>query len=110
MVTQHEGTTYVVSMQSSISSVQTHKANRRGRSRHLARKLSRRRKRSSPNVLERAAPETITSIIVIKLIRLSRGTVSHPRRLKIVVKHIYFFLKKRRPRSFPLFPNRALSG
>src|SRR2546429_5873532 len=34
-----------------------------GRSRHLARKLSLRRKRSSPNVFEMAATETITSII-----------------------------------------------
>src|SRR5262249_56936228 len=35
-----------------------------GRSRHLARKLSLRRKRSSPNVFEMAATETITSIIL----------------------------------------------
>src|SRR5947209_6270471 len=50
-----------------------------GRSRHLARKLSLRRKRSSPNVFEMAATETITSIILIKLIRVSLGTVRHPR-------------------------------
>src|SRR5438128_1822527 len=56
-----------------------------GRSRHLARKLSLRRKRSSPNVFEMAATETITSIILIKLIRVSLGTVRHPRRFKIVV-------------------------
>src|SRR5262249_21717745 len=55
------------------------------RSRHLARKLSLRRKRSSPNVFEMAATETITSIILIKLIRVSLGTVRHPRRFKIVV-------------------------
>src|SRR5437764_11536025 len=59
--------------------------NRCGRSRHLARKLSLRRKRSSPNVFEMAATETITSIILIKLIRVSLGTVRHPRRFKIVV-------------------------
>src|SRR5205823_9402380 len=53
--------------------------------RHLARKLSLRRKRSSPNVFEMAATETITSIILIKLIRVSLGTVRHPRRFKIVV-------------------------
>src|SRR5207244_1328246 len=47
---------------------------------HLARKLSLRRKRSSPNVFEMAATETITSIILIKLIRVSLGTVRHPRR------------------------------
>src|SRR5262249_58456271 len=40
---------------------------------HLARKLSLRRKRSSPNVFEMAATETITSIILIKLIRVSRS-------------------------------------
>src|SRR5436190_7843936 len=65
--------------------LQTHNVNRCGRSRHLARKLSLRRKRSSPNVFEMAATETITSIILIKLIRVSLGTVRHPRRFKIVV-------------------------
>src|SRR5699024_365417 len=69
----------------SISSLQTHNVNRCGRSRHLARKLSLRRKRSSPNVFEMAATETITSIILIKLIRVSLGTVRHPRRFKVVV-------------------------
>src|SRR5207245_11419363 len=72
----------LVSMQISISSLQTHNVNRCGRSRHLARKLSLRRKRSSPNVFEMAATETITSIILIKLIRVSLGTVRHPRRFK----------------------------
>src|SRR2546427_11506389 len=85
MVTVHEVITFLVSMQISISSLQTHNVNRCGRSRHLARKLSLRRKRISPNVYEMAATETITSIILIKLIRVSLGTVSHPRRFKIVV-------------------------
>src|SRR5258708_33328297 len=85
MVTLHEVITFLVSMQISISSLQTHNVNRCGRSRHLARKLSLRRKRSSPNVLEMGATEAITSIIVIKLIRVSLGTVGHPRRDKIVV-------------------------
>src|SRR5690349_22562948 len=76
--------TFLVSMQISISSLQTHNVNRCGRSRHLAGKLSLRRKRSSPNVFEMAATETITSIILIKLIRVSLGTVRHPRRFKIV--------------------------
>src|SRR5262245_64599329 len=67
MVTLHEVITFLVSMQISISSLQTHNVNRCGRSRHLARKLSLRRKRSSPNVFEMAATETITSIILIKL-------------------------------------------
>src|SRR5437016_149850 len=85
MVTLHEVITFLVSMQISISSLQTHNVNRCGRSRHLARKLSLRRKRSSLNVFEMAATETITSIILIKLIRVSLGTVRHPRRFKIVV-------------------------
>src|SRR5262245_46707274 len=66
MVTLHEVITFLVSMQISISSLQTHNVNRCGRSRHMARKLSLRRKRSSPNVFEMAATETITSIILIK--------------------------------------------
>src|SRR5204863_486605 len=84
----------LVSMQISISSLQTHNVNRCGRSRHLARKLSLRRKRSSPNVFEMAATETITSIILIKLIRVSLGTVRHPRRFKIVVIDIQITLKQ----------------
>src|SRR5579864_2264161 len=84
MVTLHEVITFLVSMQISISSLQTHNVNRCGRSRHLARKLSLRRKRSSPNVFEMAATETITSIILIKLIRISLSTGRHPRRFKIL--------------------------
>src|SRR2546429_475374 len=85
MVTLHEVITFLASMQISISSFQTHNVNRCGRSRHLARKLSLRRKRSSPNVFKMAATETITSIILIKLIRFSLGKVRHQRRFKIVV-------------------------
>src|SRR5215510_9971669 len=40
MVTLHEVITFLVSMQISISSLQTHNVNRCGRSRHLARKIS----------------------------------------------------------------------
>src|SRR5216684_274129 len=76
MVTLHEVITFLVSMQISISSLQTHNVNRCGRSRHLARKLSLRRKRSSPNVFEMAATETITSIILIKLIRVNSAKKS----------------------------------
>src|SRR5256885_1968041 len=94
MVTLHEVITFLVSMQISISSLQTHNVNRCGRSRHLARKLSLRRKRSSPNVFEMAATETITSIILIKLIRVSLGTVRPPRRFKIVVIDIQIPLKQ----------------
>src|SRR5437667_148962 len=93
-VTLHEVITFLVSMQITISSLQTHNVNRCGRSRHLARKLSLRRKRSSPNVFEMAATETITSIILIKLIRVSLGTVRHPRRFKIVVIDIQITLKQ----------------
>src|SRR6266852_515183 len=63
MVTLHEVITFLVSMQISISSLQTHNVNRCGRSLHLARKLILRRKRSSPTVVEMAATETITKII-----------------------------------------------
>src|SRR5690348_15039014 len=94
MVTLHEVITFLVSMQISISSLQTHNVNRCGRSRHLARKLSLRRKRSSPNVFEMAATEPITSIILIKLIRVSLGTVTHPRRFKIVVIDLQITLKQ----------------
>src|SRR5436305_388355 len=94
MVTLHEVITFLVSMQISISSLQTHNVNRCGRSRHLARKLSLRRKRSSPTVFEMAATETITSIILIKLIRVSLGTVRHPRRFKIVGIDIQITLKQ----------------
>src|SRR5471030_3173428 len=76
MVTLHEVITFLVSMQISISSLQTHNVNSCGRSRHLARKLRLRRKRSSPNVFEMAASETITSIILIKLIRVNRAKES----------------------------------
>src|SRR5437667_319059 len=85
MVTLHEVITFLVSMQISISSLQTHNVNRCGRSRHLTRKLSIRRKRSSPNVFEMTATETITSIILIMLIRVSLGTVRHTLRFIIVV-------------------------
>src|SRR6266446_2396961 len=66
MVTLHEVITFLVSMQISISSLQTHNVNRCGRSRHLARKLS----------------------------RVSFGTVRHPRRFKIVVIDIQITLKQ----------------
>src|SRR5438128_5704694 len=95
MVTLHEVITFLVSMQISISSLQTHNVNRCGRSRHLARKLSLRRKRSSPNVFEMAATETITSIILIKLIRVrdrKSGSAGMPRPSSYAV----FCLKKKK--------------
>src|SRR3989442_662726 len=110
MVTLHEVITFLVSMQISISSLQTHNVNRCGRSRHLARKLSLRRKRSSPNVFEMAATETITSIILIKLIRVSLGTVRHPRRFKIVVIDIQITLKQMLRDLIGIMVNRAKKG
>src|SRR5689334_13486777 len=85
MVTLHEVITFLVRMQISISSLQTHNVTRCGRSRHLATKLSLRRKRSSPNFFEMAATEDITSFNLIMFIRVSLGTVRHPERCKIVV-------------------------
>src|SRR5438093_6588896 len=95
MVTLHEVITFLVSMQISISSLQTHNVNRCGRSRHLARKLSLRRKRSSPNVFEMAATETITSIILIKLDRKS-GPAGMPRQTSYAV---YCWTEKRKGQS-----------
>src|SRR5260370_39583345 len=94
MVTLDEVSTFLVSMQISIRSLQTRHVHRCGRSRHLARKLSLRRKRSRPNGFEMAATETITSIIVIKLIRVSLGTLRHPRRFKIDVIDMQLTLKQ----------------
>src|SRR5713101_9817519 len=110
MVTLHEVITFLVSMQISISSLQTYNVNRCGRSRHLARKLSLRRKRSSPNVFEMAATETITSIIWIKLIRVSLGTVRHPWRFKIVVIDIQITLKQMLRDFIGIRVNRAKIG
>src|SRR5256885_270136 len=78
MVSLHEVITYLVSMQISISSLQTLNVNRCGRSRHLARKLSLRMKRSSPNFVEMAVKETITSIIFIIFFFNNPGPPRHP--------------------------------
>src|SRR3989449_10520385 len=107
MVTLHEVITFLVSMQISISSLQTHNVNRCGRSRHLARKLSLRRKRTRPNGFEMAATETITSFILIKLIMVSLGTVRHPRRFKIVVIEIQITLNQRLREFIGIRVNRA---
>src|SRR5690625_2850380 len=94
MVTLHEVITFLVSMQISISSLLTDIFNRCCRSRELARTLSLTMKRSSSNVFEMAETETITSIILIKLIRVSLGTVRHSRRFKIVLIDIQITLKQ----------------
>src|SRR5205809_3417441 len=91
MVTLHEVITFLVSMQISISSLQTHNVNRCGRSRHLARKLSLRRKRSSPNVFEMAATETITD--------RKSGSAGMPRPISYAV----FCLKKKKILKYLLF-------
>src|SRR5256885_1768697 len=100
MVTLHVVITFLVSMQISISLLQTYNVNRCGRSRHLARQLSLSKKQSSPNVFEMAATETITSIILIKLIRVSLGTVRHPRRF-------FFFFKDTPPTEIHPLPQHA---
>src|SRR5437588_2288888 len=99
MVTLHEVITFLVSMQISISSLQTHNVNRCGRSRHLARKLSLRRKRSSPNVFEMAATETITSIILIKLIRVSLRSEERFTGMPRPISYAVFCLKKKKEHS-----------
>src|SRR5260221_13168301 len=97
-------------MQISISRLQTHNVNRCGSCRHLARKLTLRWKRSSPNVFEMAATETITSIILIKLIRVSLGTVRHPRRFTIVVIDIQITLTQMLRDFMGIRVNRAKKG
>src|SRR5260370_37819762 len=106
MVTLHEVITFLVSMQISISSLQTHNVNRCGRSRHLAKKLSLRRKQSSANVFEMAATETITSIILIKPSRLHRGAVGDARRYKVVVVQIQIPLKHKLKQFIGISVNR----
>src|SRR5258708_2953961 len=96
MITLHEVITFLVSMQISISSLQTHNVNRCGRSRHLARKLSFKRKRSSPNVFEMPATETIASVIFIKLISVTVGTRRYPQPFKIVLIDIQITVKQMR--------------
>src|SRR5690242_18893895 len=107
MVTLHEVITFLVSMQISISSLQTQNVNICGRRRHLERKLSLRSKRSSPNVFEMAATETITSIILLKLIWACLCTVWHPRRFKILVIDIQITQKLRLRHYIGIRVNRA---
>src|SRR5205823_7140490 len=98
MVTLHEVITFLVSMQISISSLQTHNVNRCGRSRHLARKLSLRRKRSSPNVFEMAATETIKIGRAVQQECRDRksGSAGMPRPISYAV----FCLKKKKQKKY----------
>src|SRR5262249_55975359 len=89
------------------SSLQTHNVNRCCGSRHLSRKLSLRRKRSSPNVFEMTATQTITSIILIKLSRVTLGTVMHPPRFNIVVIDTHIIMKQILRDFFGIRVNRA---
>src|SRR5690349_24031787 len=66
MVTLHEVITFLVSMQISISSLQTHNVNRCGRSRHLARKLSLRRKRRSEERFSRNAETELVCRLLLE--------------------------------------------
>src|SRR2546429_97352 len=70
------------------------KKKRCGRRRHLAGTLSLRGERGSPDGFGMAATGSISSIVSIKLIRVSLGTVRHPRRFKIGVIDIQITLKQ----------------
>src|SRR5262249_56414350 len=70
MVTLHEVITFLVSMQISISSLQTHNVNRCGRSRHLARKL-----RSE----ERFSRNAETDIVCRLLLEKKKNVCHQPR-------------------------------
>src|SRR5436190_12447426 len=67
MVTLHEVITFLVSMQISISSLQTHNVNRCGRSRHLA------RKRSEERFSRNAETELVCRLLLEKKNELNRG-------------------------------------
>src|SRR5437588_9489078 len=87
MVTLHEVITFLVSMQISISSLQTHNVNRCGRSRHLARKLSLRRKRSSPNRSEERFSRNAETDLVCRLLlekKNRRARDEHTRKPRLV--------------------------
>src|SRR5436305_2909296 len=75
MVTLHEVITFLVSMQISISSLQTHNVNRCGRSRHLARKLSLRRKRRSEERFSRNAETDLVCRLLLE--KKKRGVTAH---------------------------------
>src|SRR5689334_23895691 len=80
MVTLHEVITFLVSMQISISSLQTHNVNSCGRSRHLARKLSLRRKRSRSE--ERFSRNAETDLVCRLLLEKKKKQKPTPARTK----------------------------
>src|SRR4051812_46066746 len=88
MVTLHQAITWLGSMQISIRSLQTHNVNRCGRSRDLARKVSVRKKGTSPSGFEMAGTESISSNILNNLFKDSGSALRLPRRFKILVQSI----------------------
>src|SRR5699024_12389408 len=72
----------------------SHKFNICVRRCHFERKINIRSKLNYPYVFEIKTTETITSIILNKLIRVRLCTVRHPRRFKIVVIDIQITLKQ----------------
>src|SRR5262245_64306446 len=78
MVTLHEVITFLVSMQISISSLQTHNVNRCGRSRHLARKLSLRRKRSEERFSRNAETDLVCRLLLEKKKKKNEDDRSQP--------------------------------
>src|SRR5688500_3688905 len=72
MVTLHEVITLLVSLQISISSLQTHNVTSWGRRRHLARKLSLSSKRRSRNVTEMAAD--VVAVVIWRESSVSGGS------------------------------------
>src|SRR5437899_6794105 len=90
MVTLHEVITFLVSMQISISSLQTHNVNRCGRSRHLARKLSLRRKRSSPNRSEeRFSRNAETDLVCRLLLEKKKNKMNDKKKFTSLYHHQY---------------------
>src|SRR5437868_5628963 len=71
MVTLHEVITFLVSMQISISSLQTHNVNRCGRSRHLARVLTSVTPASSAPVLQ--TPKATSSTLYFDSLTVNAG-------------------------------------
>src|SRR5437588_5667106 len=77
MVTLHEVITFLVSMQISISSLQTHNVNRCGRSRHLARKLSLRR-RSEERFSRNAETDLVCRLLLEKKKKKNKDSQARP--------------------------------
>src|SRR5260370_1385587 len=90
----HGAAAFLVSMPIRIRFLQSHNVSGCESRRYLVKRLSKSWKRRGPAVSDMADLPAITSIILIKLIRVSLGTVRHPRRFKIVVIDIQITLKQ----------------